>query len=214
MKPLHFLLSGLMLAGLAACDSDIPPTPTPGTVAPRAYALTPQQVSGYQFLPASGINPTIVADDAGDPLLAAELNQEGFVDGVLEKFQPPQTGPQLPFSAITCQVIIFSSANGAHAYFGTETKRINKPPVQGNVTGTISSFANLSTAKVDEIVALDSVVPANSDQPAQRAFIALIRKGQVVVEVFGQATDTTTQQADFTPYIEDERTLLQTPITG
>jgi hypothetical protein len=203
------LTASVLAASLCGCDPDVAPTPTPAQVAARVYVLSPQQMRGYQRGTDNTINPQTLADQDKDPSLAARLVDEGWRDGVLDAYGPPKGNPAgLPFDTVTAQAIIFSSATGAATFFRDERKRIDVPPAKG----TIADMAGVPAGSVDEVVAYDAFQPsANPGEARQRAFIALLRKGQVVVEVYAFAGANPVTPSEFVALVTAEQELMQTP---
>ena len=204
--PLPLLALGVLLC---ACDPAPTPSPTPAQLAARVYTLSPQQAPGYTRGTDNTITPQTLADQDNDPALAARLTALGWRDGAIEVFAPPQNSTaHLPFVTLSSQAIIFDTAAGASSFFSDEQKRIHTAPARGSIT----DLAGVSPSGIDALVAYDSTQPsANPGEGAQRAFIALLRKGQVVVELYGFAGANPVTPRDFTVLITAEEELLQTP---
>jgi hypothetical protein len=202
---------GLLAAAmtLAGCDPGTGPSPTPAQLAARVYVLSPQQVPGYTRNTDNTINPQTLADQDRDPALASRLQSWGWRDGALAIYSPPKNNPAgLPFNTLSSQAIIFSDAAGARSFFSEEQRRINVTPPHG----TIAPLAGASSSGVDDIVAFDSTQPSsNPGEGNQRAFIALIRKGQVVIELYGFAGANAVSPNQFLTDVTIEQELIQTP---
>lgn len=202
------LAAALFSAALAAaCAPDTPPSPTPAQLAARVYTLEPRQVPGYDRTTDSAISPQTLADQDNDPGIATRLDAEGFSDGAIQIYSAP-THASPPFATLSFQAIIFDDATGASAFFGEEQARIDHAPARG----TISPLEGLVGSGVDQIVGYDSTQPsAEPTGPTQRAFIALMRKGRVIVEAYGYAGPNSAVPGDFIPYVTAEQELIQQP---
>src|ERR1035437_5680958 len=99
----------------------------------------------------------------------------------------------------------------AGAYFKEEAARLNSVP-QG---GTLDALGGLPGQHVDDVVAYASSAPPIGGAEVDRGFIALMRTGRVVTEVFargGSAANTNARA--FLPLVVAEQTLLAQPPNG
>ena len=198
----------LLLGGLlCGCDPDVVATPTPAQLAARVYVLAPRQVPGYQRGTDMRITPKTLADQDRDPALVGRLRGDGWRDGALDIYSPPANSAQaLPFLTLSSQAVIFDSGAGAHSFYAEEQKRIDVAPAKG----TITNLAGVPANSIDEIVAyVATQPPANPTEGQQQAFVALIRKGQVVVELGGFAGADAVSPAAFIALIVAEEELMQ-----
>lgn len=197
---------------VAGCESDRTAEPTPGLVAARVYVLAPRDVSGYSRTADSVVSPATLADQHHDAALTAKLTTQGFLDGALDLYSPSKNSTVvLPFQTISSQAIIFADAGGAAAFFRDEQQRVNKAPPNG----TITPLVGVPNGNADALVAFDSTAPpAAPTDPASRAFLALIRRGQVVVELYAVAGPNSATPDQFVTYIRAQEELLAAPVRG
>jgi hypothetical protein len=186
-------------------------TPTAPEQAVIIYILNPSQVPGYQRISDLTLNAGAIADQKGDPGLAARLTAEGFIHGARASYAPPPKVATPSFVAISSDALLFGDPTGATSYFSEEANRINSVP-RG---GTLDALGGLPRQHVDNMVAYASSQPPQGGSSADRAFIVLMRTGRVITEIFarGSSTATTTAQA-FLPLVVAEQTLLARPPNG
>jgi hypothetical protein len=206
----------LLLCGLAAllgaCADDsgttLPTplmTPTPPAQAVIIYVLSPSQVPGYTRTSDSTLNPGAMADEKNDPSLAARLTAEGFIHGADAAYAPPPNASTPTFIDINSEAVLFGDAAGAMAYFTEETNRINSVPAGG----TLDALGGLPRQHVDDMVAYASSQPPTASLPVDRAFIALMRTGRVVTEIYAAGTSAAATTATaFLPLVTAEQQLL------
>ena len=209
---LLLLLAGIALA-VAACEPDTPPSPTPGQLAARVYTINAQQdvVGPYKQTQDMTVNDTVLSDQYKDPAVVAEIDGDGLSDGAITVYGPPKDGVSvLPFASISSEGLIFNDATGAKAFFQSELKRVSKPPSSG---GTLKPLAGYTPQNLDDATVLDETEPnlQTHPGPTPRAFLALLRKGRVVCELFASAGNNSAQPSDFLPFVLLQQQLMQTP---
>lgn len=218
MRRVTLLLLGLGALLLAACGDDTGtflPTqlavPTGPAQSVTIYLLTPSLVPNYKRTSDLTLNAGAIADQKGDPGVTARLVSDGFIHGGRAEYAPPPTVGNPTFNDITSDALIFNDAAGAQAYFKEEAARLNSVP-QG---GTLDALGGLPRQHVDDVVAYASSAPPIGGAEVDRGFIALMRTGRVVTEVFargGSAANTNARA--FLPLVVAEQTLLAQPPNG
>lgn len=208
----RFLLALAAALLLAACADDAgvptltpPPTPSLPAQAVVIFVLKPSQVPGYARTADQTLNAGAVADTKNDPTLAARLIKDGFVHGATDSFAPPPNTISAAFGLITSTALLFNDAAGATLYYDEEAGRIDAAPPGG----TVAPLGGLPSAHVDTMLALTSEQAARTDTPVDRAFIALMRTGRVVTELFANGTSAANTTAGaFLPLVTAQQTLL------
>lgn len=201
-----------LAALLSACadDSGAPvPTPLMTPTAPAQsviiYVLTPSQVPGYTRTTDSTLNSGAVADEKSDPGLAARLDSYGFIHGATSAYAPPPSVADPVFTDINSDALLFGSAAGATSYYNEEANRINTAPSKG----TLDFLGGLPSQHVDTMVAYASSQPPQGGEQVDRAFIALMRTGRVVTEIFARGVSAArTVAGAFLPLVTAEQRLL------
>lgn len=205
------LLFGLA-ALLSACadDSGAPlptplMTPTPPSQAVIIYVLSPSQVPGYTRTSDATLNPGAMADQKNDPSLAARLTADGFIHAADAAYAPPPNTSNPTFIDINSEAVLFGDAAGATAYYAEEANRITSLPTGG----TLDSLGGLPYQHVDDLVAYASSQPPTASLPVDRAFIALMRTGRVVTEIYAAGTSAAATTATaFLPLVTATQQLL------
>jgi hypothetical protein len=214
----RILLLVALAAFLTACADDsgapVPTplmTPTPPAQAVIIYVLNPSQVPGYTRTTDATMNSGAVADEKNDPSLAARLDSDGFVHGATSAYAPPPNVAGTAFTDINSDALLFSSAAGATAYYNEEANLVDTAPVGG----TLDFLGGLPHQHVDSMVSYASSQPPTNGDQVDRAFIALMRRGSVVTELFARGASTTATIASaFLPLVTAEQQLLARPLNG
>jgi hypothetical protein len=214
----RILLLFVLATLLAACADDsgaaLPTpltTPTPPAQAVIIYVLVPSQVPGYTRTSDSTLNAGAVADAKNDPGLAARLTAEGFIHGATAAYAPPPSVATPVFTAINSDALLFANAAGATSYYTEEANRVNTAPAGG----TLDFLGGLPQQHVDSMVSYSSSQPATNGAEVDRAFIALMRTGRVVTEIFARgASASATVASAFLPLVTAEQQLLARPPNG
>lgn len=203
-----------LLTLLAGCDQTNPAAPVPPTSAPSAgailsptvYLLRPDQLRGYQRSSQDMLSPAGVASEESQPALEATLRAEGYTTGARSTFAAPAPSPQTPFGQVVSEAAIFTSAVGAQRYLGEEMARRNRSPEGG---GVVSPLTDLPTQGTDQLAGLRT--SETSGSAPVLGYLALARRGRVVVELFcaGQAAQAT--HDNFLGLFRPQIALLQQP---
>ncbi|GAC1341449.1 MAG: hypothetical protein NVSMB29_11900 [Candidatus Dormibacteria bacterium] len=218
LRALHVLLAGAALVILAACDSgDIPGAPASsaavspaGHRAPNAYLLRVDQLVGYKRGGAQNVDPGTLADQENLPSLKEELRRQGFDSGARERFvDPGRDGPTQPFATIYSQALFFHDQAGAGAFFAAEGRRRDVPPA----AGTLTPLTALPSTGAEQFLALEVDAPASAGTGGpQRAFLALMRRGSLVIDLFSQGDPATATVENFRALVVAQEKQLQQPV--
>jgi len=213
MRCWHRVLIGALLIATAVaasgCDPDTPPSPTPAILAAHAYVLVARDVAAYAQTADSTVTAATLADQHHDAALQGRLTSLGMLDGAIAIYAPPKKATTiLPFQTISSQAVIFSGAAGAATFFSEEQQRVHRAPAGG----TIAPLVGAPNNSTDDFAYDSSGAPTGTAEPPQRAFLALMRRGQVVVELFAASGPNSASPSDFIPYITAQARLLQTPV--
>ena len=218
MRRASVLLALLGALLIVACGEDTGtflPTqvgaPTGPAQAVTIYLLPRSMVPGYQRTSDLTLNAGAIADQKGDPALSGRLVSDGFIHGARAIYSPPPRVGKTTFNEISSDALIFNDAAGAHSYFAEEAARLNSVPPGG----TLDALGGLPHQHVDELVAYASSAPPFAGAEVDRGFIALMRTGRVVTEIFARGgSAASTNARAFLPLVVAEETLLAQPPNG
>jgi hypothetical protein len=189
------------LVALAACDDTggnalaIPATPAPTASAPlpEAFLLRNDQMPGYGRNNSRVLTPDILASEANDPALGRTLSDQGFLEGAEWTFSPPLPGaPGQPFSQVVTRASIFKDAVGAGRNVETEKQQSDRTPSNG---GSIMPVTDLPAAGVDSLTVY--VAETSSGSSSGQVFLAIMRHGRVVAELFAGGDPATATEKNF-----------------
>jgi hypothetical protein len=191
------LLSALIIA---ACDDTAPaagvpatPNATASSPLPLVFLLRPDQMRGYTRSNSRVLSPDIVAADASNPTLAKTLSDQGYQEGAQATFSPPQQNPAgLPFGQVVTQAAIFTDAAGATRNVAMEKVARNQLPTNG---GSIRPVTDLPATGVDSLTVF--VAESTDGSSAAQSYLAIMRRGRVVGELFAGGDPTTATEKNF-----------------
>ncbi len=183
----------------AACDDAAPASPVPLTpnaspvaLLPTIYLLRPDQMAGYKRSNNKTLTPAIVAASDGDATLEKTLTDQGYTMGAQATYNPPAPHSGLPFAQVITQAAIFTDATGASRNDDTEKTRQDQLPAGG---GTIATVTDLPATGLD---ALTVYVATSSDGTSSaQSFLAIMRRGRVVAELFAGGDPGTATEKNF-----------------
>lgn len=215
---LRILLAGIALVGVTGCDSgEVPGAPISTAVvtpsvhrAATAYLLRTDQLAGYRRDGAQEVDPGTLADQENLPSLKDELRRQGFDSGARERFVDPGRGAaQQPFYTIFSQALFFHDEAGAGGFFAAESRRREVAPQ----SGTLTRLTTLPSTGAQQFLALEVDAPASATSGgAQRAFFALMRRGDLVVSLFSQGDPSLGTVDSFRTLLVAQEKQLQQPV--
>ncbi|HEY6380144.1 MAG TPA: hypothetical protein VI316_13290 [Candidatus Dormibacteraeota bacterium] len=189
------------LVAVAACDDTggttpaIPAAPaaTASAPLPAAFLLRNDQMPGYGRSNSRVLRPDILATEANDPALATTLIDQGFLEGAEWTFSPPQPGaPGRPFGQVVTRATIFRDAAGAGRNVETEKQQSDRAPSSG---GSITVVTDLPATGVDSLTVY--VAETANGAVSGQVFLAIMRRGRVVAELFAGGDPTTATEKNF-----------------
>ena len=198
----------LVALSVAGCDDaaaprpPVPLTPNPSPVQyqPSVFLLRSDQMAGYHRSGSEALSPAAVASEAGDPSLAPTLTAQGYVQGARWTYQPASPGSGLPFLQVVSQAALFAASDGAARNETLERMRNDQPPSNG---GTISTVTDIATPPgVDTLAVYRASSTLNGDNAT--SWLAVMRHGRVVAELFAGGTPTGATQAAFTQLLAQQ----------
>ena len=216
-RALRTVAASLLLLALVACDSgEIPGAPTVAPVvtpsthrAANAYLLRPDQLPGYKRGGAQNVQPGTLADQENLPALKAEVVRQGFDSGARERFVDPGRATPRPFYTVFSQALFFHDEAGARAFFTAETMRRQVRPQ----SGTLTPLTGLPDGGAEQLLALQVDAPGTATTGGpQRAFLALMRRSNLVVTLFGQGDPAMATVNSFEAILVAQEKQLQQPL--
>lgn len=195
--------AAVVVAALAAagCDDTPPPSPVPISPGPlveataSVFLLRSDQMAGYRRSDSTVLTPTIIGNSENDPDLARTLTAQGYQTGARWTYAPPNPGVALPFLQVVSQASIFGTVDGATSDHGTEAARQKRTPEGG---GTVTRVTDLPTIGVDALtVYVTTSGTSASGGPAEQSFLAIVRRGRVVAELFAGGDPARATEAAF-----------------
>lgn len=212
------LLCALVATLLAACDDTNPPSPLPATpdparstsLSPSSYLLRADQMPGYTRSSSATLSPGSLGDEAGDPSLKPTLEAQGMQYGARYTYIEPVATTSLAFNQVISQAILFNDAAGAQTFVRDEAVRRNVPPSNGGTVSTVTDFATLNS---DQVLGFTAKAPADNPNTTvpPLTWLAVVRRGRVVVELVGSGTTDHATRANFDGLLALEQAMLATP---
>lgn len=202
------VLGGLLLGG---CDEGNPPSPLPVTPdtsphdpSPSTYLLRSDQLPGYRRSASETLSAATLAAAAGDPGLARTLEGFGFRIGARFTYQPPAPTAALAFQQVVSLAELFATADGASRGDSEARRRERQAPSGG---GAVDDVAGLPSGGVDDLVVYRST-SSTAGTGTQQSFLAILRKGRVVVELFAGGDPGTATRESFSAVLASQELQL------
>lgn len=195
------LIAVAMLSGVsvAACEDAAPaastaaPNPTASSPLPSLFLLRADQMRGYTRSNSRALSPDIVASEANNPALVKTLGDQGYLEGATWTFSAPSPNTAgLPFGQVVSEAAIFNDAAGAGRNADMEKAARNQQPSNG---GSISPVADLPATGVDSLTVY--VSESTDGSSSAQSYLAIMRRGRVVAELFAGGDPTTATEKNF-----------------